>query len=566
MHFQVSFSSSGRLRVVFAFLLLLALSLIPAQAATSTKDLAAYADQVLSAAFPAADQPGAAALVARNGEVVLRKGYGMANLELGVPMAPDMVFEVGSVTKQFTAAAILMLQEQGKLRVEDEITRYLPDYPTHGEKITIEHLLTHTSGIPSYTNLPEWRPRWREDMKVEEVIALFKDKPLEFKPGERWEYSNSAYILLGAIIEKASGKSYEQFVEEDIFQKLGMTHSRYGHSEEVTPRRATGYSRGENGFRHANYLSMTQPYAAGSLMSTVDDLAIWDRALAGETLLKKASRERMFTSARLLSGRPTRYGYGLAVYELAGRRVQDHGGGIFGYTSFALRVPEEGLLVAILSNSDSLATSPDGLALRIAAKALGRPLEERQTVTLDEKTLGEYVGVYRFDAETTRTITREGSKLFSQRTGGTKTEILATARDDFFVPESDSRFHFVRDAQGKVTGASFLPLHGMDESGTKTAEPLPQERQAVQLDPAVYDAYAGQYELAPNFVLTVSREGGQIFAQATGQPKIEIFPESETKFFLKVVDAQLEFVRGEDGKTTAVRLHQGGRVTEGKRR
>jgi len=565
MNGPVSPSSSALRQVAFAFLLLLALSLIPAQAATPTADLAAYADQLLSAAFPA-DQPGAAALVVKNGEVVLRKGYGMANLELGVPMAPDMVFEVGSVTKQFTAAAILMLQEQGKLRVEDEITKYLPDYPTHGEKITIEHLLTHTSGIPSYTGLPEWRPRWREDMKVEDVIALFKDKPLEFKPGERWAYSNSAYILLGAIIEKASGKSYEQFVEEEIFQKLGMSHSRYGHTEEVIPRRATGYSQGDNGFRHANYLSMTQPYAAGSLMSTVDDLAIWDRALAGGSLLKKTSWERMSTSAKLLSGKPTRYGYGLAVYELEGRRVQDHGGGIFGYTSFVLRVPEEGLFVAILANSDSLATSPDGLALRIAAKALGKPFEGRPTVALDDKTLDEYVGVYRFDPETTRAISREGAKMYSQRSGGPRTEIVATARDEFFVPETGTRFHFGRDAQGKVTGASVVPLHGMDESGTKTAEPLPQQRQAIKLDPALYDAYAGQYELAPGFVLTVTREGDQIFAQASGQPKLEIFPESETRFFLKVVDAQLEFVRGDDGRATAVRLHQGGRVTEGKRK
>ena len=567
MSLQVFPSISARFRAVFAFLLLLSFSLVPSQAATSKADLAAYADQLLASAFPS-DQPGAAALVIDKGEVVLRKGYGTANLELAVPMAPDMVFEVGSVTKQFTAAAILLLQEQGKLRVEDEITKVLPDYPTHGEKITIEHLLTHTSGIPSYTGLPEWRPRWREDMKVEDVIALFKDKPLEFKPGERWQYSNSAYILLGAIIEKVSGKSYEQFVEEEIFQKLGMSHSRYGHTEEIIPRRATGYTRGdgENGFRHANYLSMTQPYAAGSLMSTVDDLAIWDRALAGEKLLKKASLERMFTSAKLSSGRPTRYGYGLAVYELEGRRVQDHGGGIFGYTSFVLRVPAERLFVAILSNSDSLTTSPDVLALRIAAKALGKPLEERQTVTLDEKTLDEYVGVYRFDPETTRTITREGSKLFSLRSGGTKSELLASARDDFFFKESDARLRFARDGQGKVTGVEFLPLKGLDESGTKTAEPLPQERQAIQLDPSLYDAYAGQYELAPGFVLTVTREGGQIFAQATGQPKIEIFPESETRFFLKVVDAQLEFVRGEDGKATAVRLHQGGRVTEGKRK
>lgn len=558
-------SRGSSLRTRFVFLLLLALPFAPARGATTPAELAAYADQILAAAYPA-DEPGAAALVMKDGEVVLRKGYGMANLELEVPVSPDMVFEIGSITKQFTAAAVLLLQEQGKLRLEDDVRKYLPDYPTHGETITIDHLLTHTSGIPSYTGLPEWFPRVREDMKAEDVIALFKDKPLEFKPGEKQRYNNSAYFLLGAVIEKASGKTYEQFVEEEIFQKLGMSHSRYGHAEEVVPLRAAGYSRDDNGFRHAMYLSMTQPYAAGSLMSTVDDLAVWDRALAGETLLKKASLDRMFTSARLASGRPVRYGYGLVLNELEGRRVMEHGGGIFGFVSFLLRVPEERLFVAILSNNEASSTPPDALALRIAAKALGKPLEERPVLSLDAAAMDEYVGVYRFDAETTRTITREGASLFSQRSGGNKSEILASARDELFFKESDSRLRFRRDAQGKVTGVDLIPRSGPDESGSKTDEPPPAQRQAIQVDPAVYDAYIGEYEIAPGFSIAVTREGGKIFAQATGQPKLEIFPETETKFFLKEVDAQLEFVRGEGGKVTGVVLHQGGRDMPGKRK
>ncbi len=558
-------STSSSFWTIRAFLLTLVLSFAPARAVTTAEDLAAYADRILAAAYPA-DQPGAAAIVMKDGQVVLRKGYGMANLELGVPVSPDMVFEIGSVTKQFTAAAVLLLQEQGKLRVEDDVTKYLPDYPTHGETITIDHLLTHTSGIPSYTGLPEWFPRVREDMKVEDVIALFKDKPLEFKPGEKQRYNNSAYFLLGAVIEKASGKTYEKFVEEEIFQKLGMSHSRYGHAEEVVPLRAAGYSRDDKGVRHAMYLSMTQPYAAGSLMSTVDDLAVWDRALAGETLLKKASLDRMFTSARLASGRPIRYGYGLVLYELEGRRVMEHGGGIFGFVSFLLRVPEEKLFVAILSNNEASSTPPDALALRIAAKALGKPLEERPVLSLDAAAMDEYVGVYRFDEETTRTITREGSSLFSQRSGGSKAEILASARDDFFFKESDSRLRFRRDAQGKVTGVDMIPRGGADESGTRTEEAPPAQRQAIPLDPAIYDDYAGEYELRPGFTITVSREGDRIFAQATGQQKLEIFPEAETKFFLKEVDAQLEFVRGEGGKVTGVVLHQGGRDMPGKRK
>ncbi len=485
-------------------------------------------------------------------------------------MAPDMVFELGSVTKQFTAASILLLQERGQLRVEDPITRYLPDYPTHGQTITLENLLTHTSGIPSYTGLPEWFPHIREDLKPADLIALFKDKPLEFNPGERWAYDNSGFFLLGAIIEKVSGKSYERFVEEEIFQKLGMTHSRYDHPEEIVPRRASGYSKDDSkngqGFRNADFISMNHPYAAGSLMSTVDDLAIWDRALGGETLLKKASLDRMLTAYKLKSGLSTHYGYGMGVFDFEGRRILQHGGDINGFTTDVTRVPEERLFIAILSNNDASDPRPDTVALRIAARAIGKPIEERKTIQLDPRTLDEYAGVYRFDERTTRAITHEGSKVFSQRSGGPKTEILATARDDFFFPEGDTRLRFRRDAQGKVTGVDFSPLLGADERGTKTGEPLPKERQAVQVNPAVYDAYAGEYEITPGFSITITREGNQLFALPTGQGKAELFPESESRFFLKVVDAEIEFVRGADGKVTGLVLHQNGRDMPGQRK
>ncbi|HET9226441.1 MAG TPA: serine hydrolase domain-containing protein, partial [Thermoanaerobaculia bacterium] len=290
-------------RTLTAWLAILAFAALPSLAQET--DLAAYADKLLTETYRAGE-PGAAVLVMKDGKPVLRKGYGLANLELNVPVQPETVFEIGSVTKQFTAAAILMLAERGQLSVEDEITKHLPDYPTHGKTITIDHLLTHTSGIPSYTNMPEWMTRVREDLKVEQIIAMFKDKPLEFAPGENWAYNNSAYILLGAVIEKVSGKTYEDFIEQEIFKPLGMTRSYYGNNSEVVPGRADGYDKEENGYRRARYLSMTQPYAAGSLISTVDDLARWSDALWSGKVLKPESLQRMLTPAQLASGRSTR--------------------------------------------------------------------------------------------------------------------------------------------------------------------------------------------------------------------------------------------------------------------
>jgi CubicO group peptidase (beta-lactamase class C family) len=549
-----------------ALLLALALFTLPARAAgpVSASDLAAYADKLLSSVYPAG-QPGAAVLVQKDGQAVLRKGYGMANLELGVPVTPENVFEIGSITKQFTAAAILLLQERGQLRVEDPITKYLPDYPTHGQTITIENLLTHTSGIPSYTGLPEWYPHIREDMKPADLVALFKDKPLEFTPGEQWAYDNSGFFLLGMIVEKVSGKTYEQFVEEEIFRKLGMTHSRYGHSEEIVPLRASGYSKDDQGFRNTAFISMTQPYAAGALMSTVDDLAVWARALQGETLLKKDSLDRMLTAHRLPSGVSTQYGYGIGVLDFRGTRVLGHGGDINGYTANVTWAPEERLFVAILSNNDASDPRPDDLTLRIVAKATGKPVEERKTLQLDARALDEYTGVYRFDGQVTRAILREGTRIFAER-NGRRQEISAVAPDEFVYPDGTSTLRFRRDAQGKVTGVDFRSTLGPAATGTRTGEPLPRERQAVQVDPGVYAAYAGEYELTPTFAIAITREGDRIFAQATGQPKFEIFPESETRFFLKVVDAQIEFIRDADGKVTGLVLHQNGRDLPGKRK
>jgi len=550
--------------VLFAIVLALTVSVLPAAAAAPAPSATAETlDRFLAETYPAGE-PGAAVLVEQGGKVVLRKGYGMANLELGIPVTPENVFEIGSVTKQFTAASILMLQERGKLSLSDELTKFLPDYPIQGKKVTIENLLTHTSGIPSYTGLPEWLPRMREDMTLDQLIGLFKDKPFEFEPGTKWAYDNSGYVLLGAVIEKASGKSYERFVEDEIFQPLGMSHSLYGSVSDIVPHRAAGYDKPGDHWVNTPYLSMTQPYAAGSLMSTVDDLAAWDKALAGETLLKKASLARMATPYRLPSGLSTRYGFGLAIRDLGGKTVVEHGGGINGFTCDLLRIPSEGIFIAVLTNNTAPKLAPEAVAERIARVLLGLPAE-RQAIQVDPKTLDDYVGVYR-NEDATRTVTREGDKLFAQRQGGAKTEIVAGARDDFFYKGGGATIKFVRDAQGKVTGAK-VDTQGPEESPmARISEVPPAAKQAIQVDPAILAAYVGTYELSPRFQLAITLEDGHLRAQATGQEKLELFAESQTSFFLKEVDAQLEFQKDAAGAVTGLILHQGGRDMPGKRK
>jgi D-alanyl-D-alanine carboxypeptidase len=422
-------------------------------------------------------EPGGAVLVLKDGELVLRAGYGMANLELAVEIEPDTVFEIGSMTKQFTASCVLLLAERGRLRLSDEIGHYLPDYPAQGHKITLQHLLTHTSGLPNYTDLAEWEARESEDLEPDEVMAFFKDKPLEFAPGERWLYSSSGYILLGHVIERVSGRSYERFVTDEIFTALGMTSTRVGSMHDVIGRRASGYQKDGHRYVNARYASLTQAYSSASLVSTVDDLGRWDRALDGEVLLKRASLDRMFTPARLSSGRSTRYACGWWIAQLGGRQVIAHGGGTNGFASVLLRIPQEHLVVVILSNNPAHDPSPCLMAVRIAARLLGLP--EHPVVTLPSATLDEYAGVYVDDQENvTRIVTCAGGRLSTQRAGGDRSHLQASACDLFYYPDGFSTLRFIRDGKGQVTEAVIDRILGPEVPLRKTAQSLPAEGQA----------------------------------------------------------------------------------------
>jgi len=523
-------------------------------------------EALLSRTYPP-DGPGAAVIVVKDGKTILRKGYGMADLELGIPVDPGMVFRIGSVTKQFTAAAIMLCVERGLLSLDDDVTKFLPGYPTQGRHISIEHLLTHTSGVRSYTGLPSFLSNMRKDYSVAEMIELFGPQPMEFQPGEKWAYSNSGYFLLGAILEKVSGMSYEEFMKQSIFQPLGMDHTAYGSEAPIIPKRVHGYEKGPDGWINAAYLSMTQPYAAGSLVSNVDDLATWDAALTAGKLLRKETLVRMWTPYKLAGGDVTGYGYGWAISRFEGHPVIGHGGGINGFSCHVLRLPDDGLFVALLTNANGVEPSPEYIATKVAAESIGIVAGEPVAIHLDPQLLDQYIGTYRIDDRRTRTITREGDRLFSQRTDGPRLEIFPKSETEFFFKDSFARLTFVKDDEGHVARAEMNQASGMKETAVRTQEaPAPAApRTAALADAALFDAYAGRYELAPGFVITITSENGHLMAQATGQGKFEIYPESETKFFYKVVDAQITFARNPDGSVRQLTLHQNGRDLPAKR-
>lgn len=443
-----------------------------AQAGDAPVAAADAIDRYLSARLPA-DAPGAAIIVIKEGKVLFRKGYGLADLELNVPVKPEMVFRLASVTKQFTAVAILMLAEQGKLSLADDIHRFLPDYPASAKPITIERLLNHTAGVPGFSDEYLSKRDMRAEITPAQILAIIKEQKAEFEPGNKWAYSDGGYELLGMIIEKASGLSYADFIEQRIFKPLGMQHSHYDRSTRIIPGRVKGYAQTKEGYQNAEFLSMSLPWAAGSLASNVDDLAKWDAAIAdSDKLINAASRARMVTQYTLDgAAKPDfAYGFGVSLVQRRGEARVGHNGQINGFTSAVLRMPKDHVYVAVLTNVENPKLIPDLLAERVGAIAAGKPYLEAAALTLPAEVLDTFVGSYRIDAKNVRLISRDGQRLFMQRnSSGRKLELLAATQDTFIIQDAFNEVSFIKGSDGKVSTLRMSQVYGPDSVAARMA-------------------------------------------------------------------------------------------------
>src|SRR6266513_506399 len=339
-------------------------------------------DDYVTAKIKRLHVPGASLAIVRDGHITKAQGYGFANLELRSPATKETVYEIGSTSKQFTATAIMMLVEEGKVRLDDPITKYFTEAPQRWRGITIRHLLTHTSGIQNHVAVPHWLDVFRTNLAFEttpsrdELLKMFFKLPLEFQAGETWAYDNTGYYLLGIIIEKASGKSYWQFLDERIFKPLGMRATRNTDPQPIVPNRASGYEWKNNRFENRPVLLPVIAFSAGSLLSTAEDMAKWDAALYSEKLVKKSSLDQMWTAALTKDGAdaPFNYGFGWFVDSYHGRRLVQHSGGTPGFSSVIYRFLDDKLTIIILTNHSDMIT--DELAIDIAGiclPALKRP-------------------------------------------------------------------------------------------------------------------------------------------------------------------------------------------------
>mgnify|MGYP000250332683 FL=1 len=330
----------------FKFLILALLVSFQGVAQTFSVD----ADRLMTKVFEE-NGSGGIALVVKEGNVLYRKAFGMADMELQVKMTPNNIIRIGSISKQFTASAILKLMEEGKLTLQDQITKYIPDYPTKGHAITIEHLLTHTSGIKDFTQMKTWTSDLKKiQYSPKEKIDFFKNEPMDFAPGVNYKYNNSGYVLLGYIIEVVSKMKYAEYIDTYFFKPLKMNNSFYGSTSNIIKNRAKGYKKQNRTYKNADFLDMSNPYAAGALISNVDDLYAWNNAVLNYKVLSKASLKKAHSPYRLNNGKYTQYGYGWNVQDIENNSAISHSGGITGFLTFSLYLPEKDIFVAVFSN------------------------------------------------------------------------------------------------------------------------------------------------------------------------------------------------------------------------
>ncbi|HLW31339.1 MAG TPA: serine hydrolase [Aequorivita sp.] len=531
-------------------------------------------------------------LVAEKGHVIYKKGFGLANMEWDIPNAPDTKHRLGSITKQFTAMLVMQLVAEGKLDLQATVSKYLPDYSkVNGDKITIHQLLTHTSGTPNYTSFPKFfKEMSRNPYTPTEMVQMFADSTLTFTPGERFSYSNSGYILLGAIIEKVSGKTYEQVLQEKIFTPLKMNNSGYDHHSDILKKRASGYEMKGNTPENAPYIDMSTPYAAGALYSTVEDLYLWDQALYTEKLLPKKYMDMMYEKYVPAFGQF--YGYGWSIGKIAVGNTKDstevigHGGGINGFNTIITRLPQERSSIILLNNTGRAPLEDITLAINgiLHGTTYDFPKQSLSNLVYDEimgKSLKAGLDFYEKHKDSKEYSLNEdemnsmGYKLLQ---GGKKQEAEAVFKLNVEAfPKSSNVYDSYAEAlmeQGKnelaiVNYKKSIEINPANQNGIDMLKKLGVETEGMlkvaMVSETILASYVGDYELKPGFVITITKEGNQLKAQATGQPPFEIFPKSETEFYLKVISAQITFNKSEVGAVESLTLFQGGQEIVGKK-
>jgi len=525
-------------------------------------------------------------LVAQNDKVIFKGGFGEANMEWNIPNAPDTKHRIGSITKQFTSFIIMKLVQEGKIKVTGYLSDYLPYYRKDtGGKITIEHLLTHTSGIPSYTAREDMSDIGKNNIPVEEFVKKYCSVDLSFEPGSQFVYNNSGYFILGAIIEQLTGITYEEALHKYVLDPLELKDTGYDTFKEIIPKRSTGYVRTALGFSHADYLDMSVPYAAGSMYSTVEDLYKWDLSLKTEKLLPAKYMAEIFKPR--VSGLGAKYGYGWMMKRILSPDSKDsvtiiaHGGGINGYSSYNMRVIEPGYIITIADNATGSAQVE--IANVILNVLYGKEYKNpaKTLIPIVYKSINEdgidsalkLFNELKNDKDNFSYNERELNQLGYLLLGEKKLDesLKIFELNTILFPKSSNVWDSYGEAaleKGDMENAItyFKKSIELDPQNSPSYTHLKklgveiEKKNDLVLPVEKLKEYEGKYQIAPNFILTVFVEGDKLYTQATGQPKFEIYCSDIDKFYLKVVDAKLEFNRDAEGIVNSLTLYQSGQV------
>jgi D-alanyl-D-alanine carboxypeptidase len=518
-------------------------------------DFAVKADAYLKSAYPA-DGPGAAVIVVDDGKVVYEGGQGLADIKSKRKIDPRTVFRLGSLTKQFTASVILQLEQEGKLSLSDPLSKFLPDYPGPGAGATIAQLLNHTAGIKNYTEIRNWMLSGHraEPVTTAQLIDVFKNEPVDFAPGTRWHYSNSGYVLLGAIIEKITGKPWYDAVERRIAKPLGLKTIRYGVEEHSIPQMASGYSHEAGEVVPARPLHMSNPNAAGALVGSVEDFARWAEALHKGKVLGAANYARMITPTKLADGSSVPYGFAQGLGKLRGRDAISHGGETSGFDDAVTYIPSDDLFVAVFTNSNNPAVPPSIARAKIAAMALGEPYPEFTKAAVPRSQIEPLFGVYK-DGDSQRRFFDKDGRLFTRRSGGADQEVFAAGGDRFFYgPAALAWFEVKRDPAGRHV----MTMHQGPEPVTGVSTrvgPIPADA-AVAIPRALLERYVGSYNAEGRVAKIALSESGSLTLQVGRQNPVALIPVSESEFRVGGMDAKVQF-HSDSGSVTDFIFRQG---------
>jgi CubicO group peptidase (beta-lactamase class C family) len=483
-------------------------------------------------------EPGGVVLVAKKGSVVYKKAFGMANLELNVPVNDSMIFYIGSNTKQFTAVSILQLVEKGKLDLKDSIGKFIA-CPFPVSSITIEQFLSHTSGLGSNNETPAYKLIDRKGVTAAELVKYFTNLPMDFPAGTRWAYNNSNFYMLGYLVEKLTGQSYADYVTEHIFKPAGMHSTYMGKETSIIKNRPSGYTNFRLGIFNSRISTVELLYSSGGIQSTVDDMLKWNRALNTGKLLRLETLQHAYQPQTLTNGKQTTYGMGFHLQDLRKSPALRHGGLVEGFTSETLYLPNEDVYVVILLNEETFKIPIVPLARIIAGLAINKPYSYTE-VAFNKDEVGKYTGLYENALNEFINIGEQNGKLTFQRPNGTLYPMYYAGNNEFFLDKDLIRTEFTIDNNGKIKSQNTSQAGVGITEWFKTQRPslnLAKERVADSL----LKLYIGNYVSADHDTIKVSRDGPALYYKVGNHPKLLLGAENNNRFIALKEEFRLEF-------------------------